>query len=170
MIVYHPKGKYMICGAIIMMPKIGRNIRLIQRSFFRNLMALICSFRKRKELTDSSFKEEYVVPQLFTQILKSKNYKGICYYSTKPFEAYSYSTADTNMPRTGKNMLYKENIVFFTDQSNNSQESYDLALFDCFETSMPASIGNKTRIAGENLDELVETIRLATKDTISDVL
>lgn len=131
-------------------------------------MALICSFRKRKELTDSTFKEEYVIPQLFTQILKSKNYKGICYYSTKPFEAYSYSTTDTNMPRTGKNMLYKENFVFFTNQNYNSQESFDLALYDSFEISMPSSVGNETRITGDNLDELVETIRLATKDTTND--
>lgn len=115
-----------------------------EQAFYRNILSHVCSFRKRKELEDAKFKEEYVIPQMLSIILKSNNYDGICYYSTKQFCEYSLKNVDCSVAYCDENMRYRENIALFTNENiiGNEYESYDKTLFEKLEISIPIAIEN----------------------------
>jgi len=137
--------------------------RLFTRElFFRNLLALICSFQKRRELSDAAFKEEYVIPQMLTQVLKRRGYQGICYYSTKPFLGYAYPEKDTL--RTGQELLYRENLVIFTNEDSLKQESHDTTLFNSMEISLPISIRNTRKQTEDDMERVLKTIQNTSLD------
>lgn len=129
-----------------------------KEAFFRNILSHICSFRKRKELENANFKEEYVVPQILSIILHEKEYDGICYYSTKPFHGYIIKGTDSGVAHCDENIRYRENVAIFTkikiDIENSSIQSkpdaYDEDLFNSMEVSIPIAIENV------NLDSIHE--------------
>lgn len=125
-------------------------------AFFRNILSHICSFRKRKELENANFKEEYVIPQMLSIVLHEAEYDGICYYSTKPFHGYNIKDANSgsDIANCDENIRYRENIALFTkaEQDSNQQkpDAYDERLFDSMEISIPIAIENV------NLDSIHE--------------
>lgn len=128
-------------------------------AFFRNILSEICSFQKRKELEDSAFKEEYVIPQMLALVLKQNNYDGICYYSTKKFNGYELDGVGTDISECDKNVQYRENVVLFTHMSDDgSVYSYDKCLFDSMEISMPIATNNVKLCSENDLDKLERTI------------
>ena len=111
--------------------------------FFRNILCYICSFKKRKELDASAFKEEYVIPQMLAQILKQHNYGGICYYSTKAFSKFNDMDTRNAIKNSELNMRYRENLALFTNMRTDKKECpHDEKFFDELEISMPISIRN----------------------------
>lgn len=141
-----------------------------KNAFFRNILSHICSFRKRKELENANFKEEYVVPQMLSIILHEKGYKGICYYSTKPFHGYSIKGADSGVAHCDENSRYRENVAIFTTIKNSTDNSsihskpdtYDEDLFDAMEISIPIAIENVNldSIHENEIQKLCEAINL----------
>ena len=132
------------------------------RKMFRNILAIICSFPKKKGLTDSAFTEEYVIPQMLAHILKREGYDGICHYSTVPFYNMSYSNSTYKNENIIRNMAYKENLVIFTNpnmRKDKSFEAYDEKLYDTLEVSMPIGIENVREASEENLDKLWKEIK-----------
>lgn len=124
--------------------------------FFKNLLASMCSFVKRREHKNYSFCEEYVVPQILAQTLKNDKFNGIAYYSTKKFKNISFTTEveyKDNTCECTNNTLeegiiqnvqdvmrlkYKENIAMFTNFNN--EHVYDQELFKQVQISKPISI------------------------------
>lgn len=131
------------------------------RKMFRNILAIICSFPKKKGLTDSAFTEEYVIPQMLAHILKREGYDGICHYSTVPFYNMSYSINTYKNENIIRNMAYKENLVIFTNpniREDKGFEAYDEGLYNTLEVSMPIGIENVRECSEKTLDKLWQEI------------
>lgn len=144
---------------------IGRDMKNVKKSsfteekFYRNILASICSFQKRKELEGYAFKEEYVIPQMLAQILKKNDYDGICYYSTKKFYDYRLNEACMYADEFESNMLYRENIVLFTHASKDGGiETFDEKLWDDLEISMPLCFRDVKRNSEQELENLYSVI------------
>lgn len=144
-----------------------------KKKFFRNILSIICSFQKRKELEGYAFKEEYVIPQMLAQVLKQNHYDGICYYSTKQFREYCSDMDSQKIIGSELSMFYRENIALFTHMNNapeninvNIVESiYDEALRKDLEISMPVSIQN---IKKSSISDLI-AINQAIGDCYKDI-
>lgn len=130
-----------------------------EKKFFRNILSQICSFQKRKELEEYAFKEEYVIPQMFAQILKQNNYDGICYYSTKRFHGYQIDGKGTSIADIDQEMQYRENLALFTHMSGDGgSEPYDSQLYEGLEISMPVAVKNIKLCSENDLWKVKETI------------
>lgn len=88
-----------------------------------------CSFPTRQE--SAYFHEEYIIPQLLTEVLSKRGFDAVKYSSTRLDPSCLKSDSDI----WAKNSL-RENYVFFThfDESNE----YDVGLRNCFENSSPS--------------------------------
>lgn len=120
--------------------------------FYRFLLSCVCSFGNFRDKKNSYFIEEYIIPQLVTQMLKhSKKVDGVCYHSTIYFpeknvndKEYiihhgkaSYICSELRAYRnTGEPNL---NLAIFTDR-RDSDASIDEELRKSFEISMPISV------------------------------
>ncbi len=95
------------------------------------ILSSFCLFEKRvqhkkqEEEGKSIFFEEYVIPQIFTQILKVNDFYGIFYPSTRINEFTQSSLYDEN----------NFNLVYFP--TYNSERHYDYNLFKNLDISTP---------------------------------
>lgn len=109
----------------------------IIKKFFLLILASVCSFQRREELKNTSFCEEYVLPQILAQVLKNNKFDGIMYTSTK---SYYDKVVVGNEFLT--NLIYK-NICLFTNYDKNNVEDvtyvYDKKLYEKFILSAPIS-------------------------------
>lgn len=100
---------------------------IIKRTFFQFILYCCCSFTK-KNFTNSYFCEEYVLPQILAQIIKSSNkFDGIIFDSTKCFDDEKLA---------GNQELFDlmcKNICIFTNydlkQSTDVRYVYDRELY-----------------------------------------
>lgn len=99
-------------------------------SLYVKLLVLMscCSFSTCRE--EVSFHEEYIIPQLLTEVLCKRGYDAIKYSSTRLNP--SFCKNDSSI--WAINSL-RENYVFFTHFTEF--EKYDLGLKYCFENSRP---------------------------------
>ncbi len=94
---------------------------LFNSYFCKFLLSCVCSFPNVKGRNKSYFVEEYVIPQLVTQLLKKLDFKGIC-----------YNTINNNWHDecSNQNKDYI-NYAFFT-QKENVDNSIDIKLRNRF--------------------------------------
>lgn len=140
-----------------------------EEKFYRNILSIICSFQKRKGLEEYTFKEEYVIPQMLSQVLKQNHYDGICYYSTKPFSNYTLDKDDSKIIEEERKMFFRENLAVFTKKEkksdqNNSLPFYDKDLLDSLEISMPIGIRNTKK----NLHKELYHVHQSIKETVNN--
>lgn len=97
--------------------------------FCKFLLSCICSFPNIRGRDNSYFVEEYVIPQLVTQLLKNADFKGIRYNtinsrlhgkSSKPYNDYI-------------------NYAFFTKRANN-EDALDIELKERFVVDSPITV------------------------------
>ncbi|QAA31334.1 hypothetical protein [Clostridium manihotivorum] len=124
-----------------------------KQTFFKILLASICSFERKKEHKDYTFCEEYVIPQILAQTLKNKEYDGIIYFSTKKFEGVSFENTKENISLTNKTK-YKENVALFTNF--NKDHVYDEVLYSKLDISSPIDL---TKSQDFNINHLDETCK-----------
>ncbi len=139
-------------------PSIVENLSNDQfiRSFYTSLLSSLCLFKKRHEKNSFTFCEEYVLPQLVSQVVKGKNLNGIIYPSTKL--STTNSADNTTFSSRSK---YRENIAIFTNF--NPERHYDVDLFEKFNISIPRSINNSEKIDLDKLEKLCDSTRIAIK-------
>ena len=133
-------------------------------NFFKIILSSVCSFQKKQELKGYSFCEEYVLPQILAQILKTKNYDGILYYSTKKYDNIEFKAIPDNDQEYVKNntklknciLGYKENIAIFTNL--NTEHVYDRELFQKLDISVPIDINKIEKLTISNLEEIQNKI------------
>lgn len=94
----------------------------IKKYFKKFIISQLCTFPKQK--TGSTFYEEYVIPQLFTEALCLHKYDGIIFPSTKFKDQKVTSTSAYH------NLFYMENLAMFT--TYNSENEYDDTLLANF--------------------------------------
>lgn len=123
--------------------------------FFRTLLASVCSFQKKQELKGFSFCEEYVLPQILAQIVKTSGFDGIAYYSTKPYDKEEYETDEKNY-FGNLSMDFRENIAIFT--KHNSNHVYDRELFEKINISVPVDIRKVEKMTIKDLIEVKDEI------------
>lgn len=123
--------------------------------FFRTLLSSVCSFQKKQELKGFTFCEEYVLPQILAQIVKTRGFDGIAYYSTKPYDKEEYETDEKNYFGNLR-MDFRENIAIFT--KHNSNHVYDRQLFEKISISVPVDIRKVEKMTIQDLKEVVGEI------------
>lgn len=114
----------------------------ITQMFYKFILISLCSFKRRIESEKWSFCEEYVLPQLITEISKDKGYEGILFYSTRISESWVQSF-DTNYISR-----HKENLALFTKYNNKN--NFDDTVINKFEISKPIKFRDRI----ENIDDL----------------
>ncbi|WP_297421889.1 hypothetical protein [Clostridium sp.] len=106
-----------------------------KKLLFLMILSSCCSFQRRNELKNTSFCEEYVLPQMFAQILKNENFDGIMYTSTKAY--YDENTMENEILI---NEIYK-NICVFTNYDKDKIKDvtyvYDRNLYEKLLLSAP---------------------------------
>lgn len=120
----------------------------ITRSFFKFIIGSVCSFEKtayfdNKNNSKNKFYEEYILPQILTQVLIKNKLKGVMYSSTKLASVES----ETN------NVSYKNNIALFTDY--NPTRHYDVKLYQIFNISHPIKISENLLNNSVSMDEII---------------
>lgn len=101
-----------------------------------------CSFRRRNDSEGNVFSEEYVLPQLITQVLCSLKYDGIIFESTRMDEVDIYTER--------YKINYKLNIALFTHYSRN--DIFDRSLIEKFIISAPLRITDSKDISETDID------------------
>lgn len=131
------------------------NEEFLQR-FKISVIASICSFKKRSQNND--FCEEYILPQIISEIVNEKGYQGLLYSSTKTEE----NSSNTNS-------FYDANAVIFTKYESSKFYDvtyvYDKALYQKFVITTPKKIEDITK-TDEKLVKL--TLSKAVKNNIID--
>lgn len=98
-----------------------------QNIFYKNILVWICSFKKRYVHNKNNFCEEYVIPQMLSQILKEENINGVIYTSTKTFSDITISKKIKLKNTNIYDSVYKENIALFTNYSRDSEHDKNLS-------------------------------------------
>lgn len=111
------------------------DIKTIKMYLFHLIISGCCSFEKRGELKEYGFCEEYVLPQILAQTLKTNKFDGILYSSTKAPKKFSY--INNNIVYN----LFSHNLALFTkyDKKKIDDETYvyDKKLYFKFKISNP---------------------------------
>lgn len=106
-----------------------------KKILFQTILSSCCSFQRRSELKNTSFCEEYVLPQMLAQILKNEHFDGIMYTSTK-----AYYDENTKENEVLINEIYK-NICVFTNYDKDKIKDvtyvYDRNLYEKLLLSAP---------------------------------
>ena len=115
--------------------------------YFKLLLLMsCCSFSTLHE--EATFHEEYIIPQLLTEILQKRGYEGIRYSSTrlnpKLFEKENQTLWHEN--------YFRENFVLFTKYEDNQR--HDILLKNKFENYSPKSM---KIYSNENASERLNT-------------
>lgn len=121
---------------------------------FKLIFAQLCSFPKKK---DSSFCEEYVIPQLFAHLLKREGFEGIYYYSTKEFADIEYGE-NLSVEQIEKLYFMRENIALFTNFV--PAQVYDNELRKDLDISSPVNITQIAKIKAVDVARILGEISL----------
>lgn len=116
------------------------------RMFYKSILISLCSFKRRKESENWSFCEEYVLPQLVTEIAREKSFDGILFTSTRVNNSIAYSTEPFYVNR------HKVNLALFTKYNSNSK--FDDDLIAKFEVSKPIKFQDTHKIDLDIIEEL----------------
>lgn len=96
------------------------------------LLMSCCSFKTMRE--GATFHEEYILPQLLTEVLQKKGYDGIRYSSTRMNPKLFNKDKDYFWHEN----YFRENYVLFTKYSD--RQRHDLTLKNKFANSSPMSL------------------------------
>ena len=99
--------------------------RNIKKEIYHYILHALCSFPRRNVYKDSKFCEEYVLPQLLAQIIRSQKFDGIAYLATWPYKDNEFGI----------------NYALFTNY--NKTHVYDRNLYNKFEISSPLTAAQK---------------------------
>lgn len=135
--------------------------------FFKIILASVCSFQKRQELSGYSFCEEYVLPQILAQILKTEEFNGVSYNSTKRYENIANTCENNNF----NDDYYKENIAIFTEL--NTEHVYDKNLYDKLSISVPINFEKIFSVTKDDLQDItnqIEKTKSQEKITLSEII
>lgn len=129
----------------------------IKSEFFKFILSSICKFKRRVVNPNHAFYEEYVIPQLLAQIVKSKGLKGILYSSTNIKDNIIIY-----------NNTYKNNLAIFTNFKSDNKEKhvYDKTLYDKISISKPFNfkdIKNK-EIKMEDVEYICSMLELLSQE------
>lgn len=130
----------------------------LEQKLYLCIIASICSFKKRSK--DSSiFCEEYVLPQILSEIVNSKKeFDGLLYTSTKSDEE-------------SENPFFDANAVIFTkyneDKSQDVTYTYDRDLYNKFEITTAKKVED---ISDEYEDIVTETFKNVSSPDYIDKL
>ncbi len=116
------------------------------RIFYKTILISICSFKRKKESESWSFCEEYVLPQLITEIIRNDEYEGILFTSTRINNSLAYSEEPFYVNR------HKLNLALFTKY--NPELKYDLDLISKFEVSKPIKLRDAYKIDFKEIEKL----------------
>lgn len=146
------------------------NSKIVKNYFFHLIISSCCSFQKRSELKNSSFCEEYVIPQIFAQCIKGKNkFNGIFYTSSK---------FDSFLCKHISDYLYKNffgNIALFTEYDKKYLKDetyvYDKKLYSKFKISNPVLYNSFIDCEINDILEMIKDIPINDlyKDCIYDI-
>lgn len=141
--------------------------------FYKLILSSLCSFTRRQNIEKFSFCEEYVIPQLFAQVIKNRKYDGIMYQSTKAFRNISFY--NNNIANHTKNFHYitdyMDNIAIFTNI--NTEHVYDHDLFNRLQISTPITMKMVDDINIKDLERIGNEIKTdgnQEKLTLSDTM
>ena len=112
-------------------------------AFLRFTIATTCSFRRRTVTTQDAFAPEYVLPQTLAHWAREENFDGILYTSTR------VDSGKWRVRKEPKLNRYCENIAFFTDYDQSSDNDHDFKLLQRFEISPPVQFCDIKDIADE---------------------
>ena len=124
-----------------------RDQKLFEAQFYKFMLSCVCSFPNVRGRENSIFVEEYVIPQLVTQLIrKNEKFCGIC-----------YNTVHIKNNQEEKSKKQKEepytNYALFTSK-RNMDDSIDTRLRDLFFISSPVTVAI---IQKYHMDENCET-------------
>jgi len=122
----------------------------VESDFYKFILAQFCSFRRSRWTEHGVFAEEYVLPQLLTEILREDKYDGIMFSSTRVDTRVCYSKAKFHVNR------FRENLALFTNYDKN----YDLDrnLFNKFLISKPLMMDDLLEISLDDLNHINQQI------------
>ncbi|WP_324674772.1 hypothetical protein [Hymenobacter sp. GOD-10R] len=118
----------------------------IRRDFCKFILSQVCSFKRSRRSEGNAFAEEYVLPQLLTEILRKSNFKGILFSSTR----VDYNKITSAAPFYANR--YRENVALFTSYEENND--IDTDLFNQFVISKPITTEELTDITLQDLKDL----------------
>ena len=117
----------------------------VKSNFYKFILIQFCTF-KRKDSRNSQFSEEYVLPQLISQIVKENYFDGILFSSTRFDNKICFSK------RKNYSNRYRENVALFTNYS--AKEDYDKDLLNQFIISKPFNIKSLQDISLQEFGKL----------------
>jgi hypothetical protein len=97
------------------------------KGFYKYILLCISSFKRTIE--NSNFTEEYVIPQMLTEITRNNKFDGILFPSTRINKDIAYSIEKFHVSK------YKENLALFTEYQ--SAEKFDNNLIEKFIIGKP---------------------------------
>lgn len=112
--------------------------------FYLFILNSCCSFNRRDKSEGNVFSEEYVLPQLVTQIISKEDFDGLAFTSTRVDNNELYSK------QTFYQDEYKLNYVLFTNY--NSNDIYDKQLISKFNISEPKTINDFQEITLDDFE------------------
>lgn len=130
-------------------PSIADQIN-IESDVYKFILSQICSFKRSRWSETNVFSEEYILPQLLTEVLNQIEFNGILFSSTR----VEYNKITSNRPfHINK---YRENLALFT--TYNEYEDYDKNLYEQFIISKPITNDDLTEITINDLEALRKKI------------
>lgn len=121
-----------------------------ESDFYKFIITQFCSFRRSRWTETGVFAEEYVLPQLLSEVLRDNNFSGILFSSTRVDSKECYSKAKFHVNR------HRENLALFTNY--HKTQNIDRDLFNQFIASKPVSIKDKIDLTLEDLSKLRKQI------------
>lgn len=116
--------------------------------FYLFILNSCCSFNRRDKSEGNVFSEEYVLPQIVTQIISKENFDGLAFTSTRVEDKEFFSK------QTFYQNEYKLNYVIFTKYNKSSL--FDDELISNFFISEPKSIKKFQEISQEDFEQLIQ--------------
>lgn len=162
-----PKQESSIIGKLLDEDDIDIDFEEVKQSFLLSIISSICSFKKRSQ-DRNEFSEEYVLPQILSEIVNTKAYNGLLYTSTRTEET------------SNGNAYYDANAVIFTEYERDKRDVvtyvYDKSLYQKFTITTAKKIEDldeKDKDILKNTFEnskLVEGLSSFLKDELSNAI
>lgn len=108
--------------------------KFITKRFYISIVSSICAFKKRN-FQHSDFCEEYVLPQILSEIIHEEKFDGLMYTST---------TSRNIIVNNDIDQLFNSNVVIFTNYNQEKSEDktyvYDKELYRKFSITTPKDV------------------------------
>lgn len=121
-----------------------------ESDFYKFILTQFCSFRRSRWTETGVFAEEYVLPQLLSEVLRENNFSGVLFSSTRVEPKVCYSKAKFHVNR------HRENLALFTNY--HKTDNIDRNLYNQFIASKPLSIEDKIDLTLQDLSTLRKQI------------